>query len=203
MEQFLEHEDRFDTLYRILSDKRFLAREGLGNEVPYFIETYDITHQEAVYRKRGALEKRLEAVGIAVASIGLFDFMIGHFTGTNELEDLFNAEKSVSKATLLEEMAKMLSVETVVVPEIARRAREKEAHLVMLYQVGEVYPYLRTHEILSSLQSVLADRPVVVFFPGTYTASYKEGFQLSLFGTQAARYYRAFKLDEYLSRGIQ
>jgi len=203
MEQPLEHADRFETLYRILSDQRFLAREGLGNEVPYFIETYDIAHQEAVYRKREALEKRLEAAGITTASIGLFDFAIGHFEGTHELDELFQAEKSVSKATLLEEMVKMLSVESILVPEIARRASEKEARLVMIHQVGEVYPYLRTHEILSSLQSVLADRPVIVFFPGTYTTSYKEGFQLSLFGTQTARYYRAFKLDEYLTRGIK
>ena len=203
MEQPLEHADRFETLYRILSDQRFLAREGLGNEVPYFIETYDIAHQEAVYRKREALEKRLEAAGITTASIGLFDFAIGHFEGTHELDELFQAEKSVSKATLLEEMVKMLSVESILVPEIARRATEKEARLVMIHQVGEVYPYLRTHEILSSLQSVLADRPVIVFFPGTYTTSYKEGFQLSLFGTQTARYYRAFKLDEYLTRGIK
>lgn len=203
MEEPLEHEDRFDTLYRILSDPRFLAREGLGNEVPYFIETYEITHQETIYRKRGALEKRLEAAGLSVASIGLFDFAMEHFRSANELDDLFGAEKAVSKATMLEEMAKMLSVESVLVPEIERQAREKEARLVMLYQVGEVYPYLRTHDILSSLQSVLADRPVIVFFPGTYTTSYKDGFQLSLFGTQSARYYRAFKLDEYLSRGIK
>ena len=203
MEQPPAYEDRFDTLYRILSDRRFLAREGLGNEVPYFIETYEMAHQEAVYRKRGALEKRLEAAGISVASIGLFDFAIGHFESTNELNDLFQAEKSVPKAILLEEMVKMLSIESVLVPEIARRAAEKEARLVMIHQVGEVYPYLRTHEILSSLQSVLADRPVIVFFPGTYTTSYKVGFQLSLFGTQTARYYRAFKLDEYLTRGIK
>jgi len=203
MEQPMEHEDRFETLYRILSDQRFLAREGLGNEVPYFIETYDIAHQDAVYRKREALEKRLESMGIAVASIGLFDFAIEHFESANELEDLFSAEKTVPKTTLLEEMVKMLSIENVLVPEIAQRARDKEARLVMIYQVGEVYPYLRTHEILSSLQSTLADRPVIVFFPGTYTTSYKEGFQLSLFGTQSARYYRAFKLDEYLSRGIK
>ena len=203
MEQPMEHEDRFETLYRILSDQRFLAREGLGNEVPYFIETYDIAHQDAVYRKREALEKRLESMGIAVASIGLFDFAIEHFESADELGDLFSAEKTVPKSTLLEEMVKMLSVENVLVPEIAQRVKEKEAGLVMLYQVGEVYPYLRTHEILSSLQSTLADRPVIVFFPGTYTTSYKEGFQLSLFGTQSARYYRAFKLDEYLSRGIK
>lgn len=202
MGQSLEHEDRFETIYRILSNKRFLGMEGLGNEVPYFIETYDIAHQEAINRKRSALEKRLEATGVAVASIGLFDFAMEYFKNSHELDDLFSVEKTVSKSRLQDEMEKMLSVEHVLIPEISRCVGEKEARLVLIHQVGEVYPYLRAHDILNSLQSVMADRPVVVFFPGTYTTSYKEGFLLSLFGTQTARYYRAFKLDEYISRGI-
>lgn len=201
MELPQDHEDRFETLFRILSDGKFLAKEGLGNEVPYFIETYDIARQNLEYRKIGALEKRLEGAGIPVASIGLYDFAVECFETSGELDELFDAEKSVPKSTMLEEMVKMLSVENTLVPEIARRVAEKDARLVFIHQVGEVYPYLRTHEILSSLQTVVADRPVVVFFPGTYTTSYKEGFQLSLFGTQSARYYRAFKLDDYLSRG--
>lgn len=202
-EPHAEREDRFDTLFRILSSPRFLAREGLGNEVPYFIETYDVARQDAVYIKLAALEKRLAAAGIELASVGLFDFVMDFFKRTDELGDLFQAERGVPKVTFHDEMAKMLSVESILVPEIARRAREKEARLVLIHQVGEVYPYLRTHEILSSLQPVLADRPVVVFFPGTYTTSLKDGFQLSLFGTQSARYYRAFKLNDYVARGIQ
>jgi hypothetical protein len=194
------NQSRFETLFQILSDRKFLAMEGLGNEVPYFIETYDIKTQEAEYRAIEALAKRLESSGISVAAIGLYDFVIQRFQAENELVPLFEAEKSVDKTVLLEEMIKMMSVEHVIVPEIAARARDKEARLVFLYQAGEVFPYLRIHEILSTLQTELSDRPVIVFFPGTYTTSYKDGFKLSLFGTQTARYYRAFKLDDYLAR---
>ena len=194
------NQSRFETLFQILSDRKFLEMEGLGNEVPYFIETYDIKNQDTVYRAIEALARRLESSGISVAAIGLYDFVIQRFQAENELVPLFEAEKSVDKTVLLEEMIKMMSVEHVIVPEIARRARDKEARLVFIYQAGEVYPYLRTHEILSTLQTELSDRPVIVFFPGTYTTSYKDGFQLRLFGTQTARYYRAFKLDDYLAR---
>ena len=88
----------------------------------HFIETYDIT-REAVYRKREPWRIG-RGCGIAVASIRLFDFMIGHLLGRTSWR-IFSTPKSVSKATLLEEMAKMLSVETVVVPGIARLFRKK------------------------------------------------------------------------------
>jgi hypothetical protein len=130
----------------------------------------------------------------------LYDFIIQYFQKNNELQTLFEAEKTVDKSVLMEEMIKMLSIENLIVPEISAYAHEKDARLVFIYQAGEVYPFLRIHEILSTLQTKLADRPVIVFFPGTYTTTYNEGFQLSLFGTQSARYYRAFKLDDYLAR---
>ena len=193
-------EDRFDTLFRVLSSSRFLAKEGLGNEVPYFIETYEIRNQYNVYKKLNALIKRLETTGIQVLSFGLYDFVIDHFESEGELKKLFEAEKSVPKHKFQTEMTKMVSLRTITVPEIARRTKESGAQLIIIWQVGEVYPFIRTHELLSSLQSELTDKPVVVFFPGTYTSSYDDGFQLSLFGTQTARYYRAFKLDEFLAR---
>jgi len=192
--------ERLETLFSILSDKNFLAMEGLGNEVPYFIETYDIKKQEAEYLGITALAKSLDSKGIPVAVFGLYDFIIQYFQKNNELEALFEAEKTVDKSVLLEEMIKMLSIENLIVPAITVCAHEKDARLVFIYQAGEVYPFLRIHEILSTLQTKLSDRPVIVFFPGTYNTTYNEGFQLRLFGTESARYYRAFKLDDYLAR---
>jgi len=197
----IQREDRFDMLYRIISDPRFLQKEGLGNEVPYFIETYDIREQAVVYRKLDALVKRLEARGLQVLLFGLYDFVIEYFKASGDLDDLFAMETQISKQKFYTEMVKMLSLENVTIPEIERRARDIGADLVILCQVGEVYPYMRAHELLSALQPKLSDRPVIVFFPGSYTSNYNQGFQLSLFGIQTARYYRAFKLDDYLARG--
>jgi len=194
--------DRFDILFSILSSSHFLNKEGLANEVPYFIETYDIRDQAIIYRKLDALTKRLQSVGIQVLSMGLYDFVIEHLQASEDLEALLAQESQISKPKLYKEMVRMLSLQNVTVPEIARRAHEASAQIVIVWQVGEVYPYIRTHELLSALQPVLSDRPVVVFFPGTYRINYEEGATLSLFGKQTARYYRAFKLDDYIARGI-
>ncbi len=192
------YEETFDTLFRIISNPKFLAMEGLGKEVPYFIHAYEIEDQAIVYKRIEALIQRLQLEG---AALGLYDFVIEHFKGSDELEDLFALEPSVSKDTLLDEMMKMLSPETAVVPEIVRRIEDSSAKVAIIWQVGEVYPYIRAHEILTNLQSKLSDRPVIVFFPGEFITSYQEGFKLKLFGKLEARYYRAFKLEEYIIRG--
>ncbi len=195
------YEETFETLFKIIASPRFLSMEGLGNEVPYFIHAYDIEDQETVYKKIEALIKRLQLGGIPVAPLGLYDFVIDHFKGSGDLDDLFGLEPTVSKATLLDEMMKMLSPESVVVPEIIKRIEDASAKVAIIWQVGEVYPYIRAHEILTNLQSQLSDRPVIVFFPGEFITSYEEGFKLKLFGKLEARYYRAFKLEEYIIRG--
>jgi hypothetical protein len=195
------YEKVFDTLFQIVSNPKFLSMEGLGKEVPYFIHAYEIEDQVVVYKKIDDLIKRLQLEGISIAPLGLYDFVIDHFKGSGDLNDLFELEPTVSKATLLDEMMKMLSPETVVVPEIVKRIEEASAKVAMIWQVGEVYPYIRAHEILTNLQSRLSDRPVIVFFPGEFITSYQEGFKLKLFGKLEARYYRAFKLEEYIIRG--
>ncbi len=195
------YEENFETLFQIVSSPKFLAMEGLGKEVPYFIHAYEIEDQAIVYKKIEALIKRLQLEGVSVASLGLYDFVIEHFKESGELDELFELEPTVSKATLLDEMMKMLSPESTVVPELVRRIEESSAKVAMIWQVGEVYPYIRAHEILTNLQSRLSDRPVIVFFPGEFITSYQEGFKLKLFGKLEARYYRAFKLEEYIIRG--
>lgn len=172
----------------------------MGNAIPYFILPYNIKHQSTIYRHIDDVVKRLGLNGISVAKIGLFDLVIDFFQSSNELESLFESEPTVTKSKLLVEMGKMLSVEKIIVPEILRITKEKDASIIFIYQVGEVYPYLRVHEILNNLQIPLSDRPVIVFFPGTYTNSIKEGFKLSLFGIQTANYYQAFKLDDFLPK---
>ena len=70
-----------------------------------------------------------------------------------------------------------------------------------MYQVGEVFPFLRSHILLNNLQSVVTDMPMVLFFPGEYITSYEHGFKLNLFGKFEGPYYRAFKLEDYVIRG--
>ena len=61
--------------------------------------------------------------------------------------------------------------------------------------VGEVFPYIRSHNVLNNLQSHAKLRPTVLFFPGRYVHSLEKGASLDLFGIlHDDKYYRAFNV---------
>ena len=82
--------------------------------------------------------------------------------------------------------------------EIARRIADVPHDVIFLSGVGEVYPYLRSHNVLNNLQSTAKDRPTVMFFPGKYTHALATGASLELFGLlHDDKYYRAFNIMNY------
>ena len=63
--------------------------------------------------------------------------------------------------------------------------------------IGEVFPYIRSHNVLNNLQSTAKDKPTVMFFPGEYRHSLEQGASLELFGLlHDDKYYRAFNIFE-------
>ena len=190
-----------DTIFRILSNDKFLRMEGLGNEVPFFVHAYDIADQVTMYRRVAELVKRLETAGTRTLLISLYDMVINHFQESGELEDLFAFEPTVSKTEFQAEMHSYTNPEDLVRPHFAKRIAEDAYRVILVYQVGEVFPFMRTHNVLNNLQTVVTDRPLVVFFPGEYETRPELGFSLSLFGKFPGPYYRAFKLEDYLIRG--
>ena len=190
-----------EKLFELLSNDKFLRMEGLGNEVPFFVYAYDIKQQAEIYKRIDHLAKRLNVSGIEVCLVGLYDMVISHFEESGELEDLFQYEKEVTKIEFLKEMQTYLSVDSVIKPYFQTKLSQKQYSLVFMYQVGEVFPFLRSHILLNNLQSVVTDMPMVLFFPGEYITSYEHGFKLNLFGRFEGPYYRAFKLEDYVIRG--
>lgn len=190
-----------DTLFQILSNDKFLRMEGLGNEVPFFVQTYEIANQVAVYSRITELVNRLETSGIRTLLVSLYDMVIEHFQEAGELEDLFAFEPTVSKEEFQAEMHSYTNPDDLIRPYFTSRLKEDDYRLILVYQAGEVFPFMRTHNVLHNLQTVVTDRPLVVFFPGKYETSPEHGFKLSLFGKFPGPYYRAFKLEDYLIRG--
>ncbi len=190
-----------EKLFELLSNEKFLRMEGLGNEVPFFVYAYDIKQQTEIYKRVDSLAKRLNVSGIEVCLVGLYTMVISHFEKSGELEELFQFEKEVTKDEFLEEMQSYLSVDSVIKPYFKTMLSRKSYRLVFVYQVGEVFPFLRSHILLNNLQSVVTDMPMVLFFPGEYITSYEHGFKLNLFGKFEGPYYRAFKLEDYVVRG--
>ncbi len=193
--------NNFNNIFQIVSNPKFLNMEGLGNEVPFFVQTYDIKEQAKIYSSILALYKRLNAEGIQTVLISLYEMVIDYFNKTNELEDLFKFEKEVDKKEFFNELSSTVNKDDVIIPYFKQKLKEANYQLILVYQVGEVFPFLRSHNILNYLQSVITEAPVIWFFPGEYITSYAQGFKLNLFGIFEGPYYRAFKLEDYLIRG--
>ncbi|MGE5026832.1 BREX protein BrxB domain-containing protein, partial [Yersinia enterocolitica] len=61
---------------------------------------------------------------------------------------------------------------------------------VILTGLGNAWPLVRGHELMSALQDVMGFTPLLMFYPGNYS-----GYDLSpLAGINSRNYYRAFRL---------
>ncbi|RKX87881.1 MAG: DUF1788 domain-containing protein [Spirochaetes bacterium] len=191
---------QFENLFSIMSHEKFLNMEGLGNEVPFFIHAYDIREQNEIYEHIHLITRRLTTAGVETKLIGLYDMVLDILGETGSLEDVFDLEQESSKKELKETFSTLFNQDEIK-SYFTSKLREGDQQIVMIYQVGEVFPFLRTHDILNQLQSIVTDTPLVVFFPGEYVMSKSVGFHLNLFGKFSGPYYRAFRLDDYFAQG--
>ena len=186
---------RFDHLLTVLSGKRFLQKEGLGNEVPFFICPYDATISVEVARRQKQLINRLEQSGIRVLEINLYDLSIEILKERGIWEQALEIEPSVSKDELKELLQGVLDPEANLVPAMAEKLKNNEFDMLFLTGVGEIFPYIRSHHVLNNLQSTAKEKPTLMFFPGTYTHSLESGASLDLFQRlHDDKYYRAFNI---------
>ncbi|RWM08014.1 MAG: DUF1788 domain-containing protein [Mesorhizobium sp.] len=190
--------ERFDHLVAVISSERFLKKQGLGNEVPFFICPYDPEDAVEMERQRGHLTNQLSNRGLTVLEINLYDLAIQLLQDRGIWTDIVDAESSISKAELKELLQGVLDPETHLIPAIADRLRAAKYDVLFLSGVGEVFPYIRSHNVLNNLQSTAKDRPTVMFFPGSYTHELATGASLDLFGRlHDDKYYRAFNIFHY------
>ncbi len=191
----------FENLYTIMSHPKFLKMEGLGNEVPFFVHAYDVKKQANIYHNLHMIRERLKVeAGIQTKLISLYDMVLEIIGEASSLEEVFEHERDVSKEELKDDFATLFNQDEIKAY-FSRQLQDSDHQIVMIYQVGEVFPYLRTHDILNQLQSIITETPLVVFFPGEYVMSREIGFHLNLFGKFPGPYYRAFKLDDYFAQG--
>jgi len=63
----------YDHLLSVLSSNRFLSKQGLGNEVPFFICPYDPAKANEVARIVEQLLSKLQTMNISVLQVDLYD----------------------------------------------------------------------------------------------------------------------------------
>lgn len=188
-------QERFDHLLNLISSERFLKKKGLGNEVPFFICPYPPEQALEMDRMRQQLKNKLEQQGVGVLDVNLYDVSIELIKKRNIWDRVFEMEQKVSKNQLKELLMGVLDPENHLVPRISEIMEESSFDVMFLSGVGEVFPYIRSHNVLNNLQSTAKEQPTVMFFPGVYTHSMESGSSLNLFGKcPSDKYYRAFNI---------
>lgn len=187
--------ERFKHLYNLISSENFLKMQGLCKEVAFFICPYKPQEAFQMERLQKQLVNKLSQSGIQVMEINLYDLSVELLKESGDWDWYLAEEPNISKAELKEELQSILDIETVLVPAIANMINKKNFDVIFLSGVGEVFPYIRSHNVLNNLQSTVKDHPMVMFFPGEYTYSLESGASLDLFGRlHDDKYYRAFNI---------
>lgn len=186
---------RFQHLFAVMSGQRFQKKQGLGNEVPFFICPFRPEETVEMERLQRQLVNRLEQAGVRILEVNLYDLSIEILKERDIWNQILNMEESVSKEHLKELLQGVLDPEAHLIPAIAAKLASAEFEILFLSGVGEVFPYIRSHNVLNNLQSTAKEKPTVMFFPGAYTHSLESGASLDLFGKlHDDKYYRAFNI---------
>lgn len=188
-------QQRFQHLRTVISGQRFLQKQGLGNEVPFFICPFAPQEAVEMAKMQKQLINSLANDGIRILDINLYDLSIELLKARGIWDRILSRETTFSKKQLKELLQGVLDPETHIVSAIAQKIESSELDVLFISGVGEVFPYIRSHNVLNNLQTTAKDQPTVMFFPGEYTHSPESGASLDLFGRlQDDRYYRAFNI---------
>lgn len=204
--------NRFEHLVKVISSERFLQMRGLNNDLPFYICEFRVSEAVEMQRLQRQLINTLGNLslpciggrGVKVLEINLYDLSIellqareGSSEGSRLWDEILTIEPDVDKDSLLELLQNVLGIEEYLIPAIGERLRETAFDVLFLSGIGEVFPYIRSHNVLNNLQSTAKDKPTVLFFPGEYRHSLENGASLELFGLlHDDKYYRAFNIFE-------
>lgn len=191
-----------ERLFQLLTKNDFIEMKGVAHEVPFYIQCYDVSGEDEVKDMVANLSMRLRSAGVTVSSVDLFELVLSELRNGGHYESIIEGEieRTFTKQDLFETLQNISDPKTRLVPRIVEEISRDSAKLTFITGSGHVYPFLRTHTILESLQPAMVKHPVIIFFPGEYTQDDLGGSHLRLFGSIPSPkinnpFYRAVNLD--------
>jgi hypothetical protein len=185
--------ERLNKILPRIESKEFLEGRGLGNEIGFYIFDYPPEEEVMV---RDHIRVILDNIStrkpeLRIKNVNLFELLLDYLKKRN----LFDPAVQLQKKRGNEEALKALSAplhEEKIAKVFSDAVPPDEYDLVFITGVGNAWPLLRSHTLLSNLHPLLEQTPLVMFYPGVY-----DGQSLSLFGKlKDNNYYRAFQLVE-------
>jgi hypothetical protein len=185
--------NRFEHLYKVISDEDFLQMKSLGGEIPFFVAAFEANQYNEVENAIRGLKNKLDNNGTPVLELNLYDMVMDILNSELGEGEIFELEKSMDKNEFKEALRSILDINEVLMPKIKSMIDASNARVYFLTGIGLVFPYIRSHSVLNNLQNVAKKAPTIMFFSGDYN-----GLSLELFGLlKDDNYYRAFNIDTY------
>jgi len=176
-----------DRIKTRISDANFLANKGLSNEVGIHVFKYAPQHELIV---RDYIERLVSTPSndFRVIERDMYKILLEILDEKRVLGTIPGLEEKKGKDYLLAQLQKIATQEAF----LAKMKYEphKPGDVLFLTGVGKVYPFMRSHKMLDSMQQAFSDIPIVMFYPGEFN-----GQSLILFEKfHDGNYYRAFNL---------
>ena len=86
-------QERYDHLLSVISGERFLKKQGLGNDIPFFICPFPPREAVPMDRMRQQLKNRLQQQGIVILEINLYDLTVEILKKRKIWEHVLDIEK--------------------------------------------------------------------------------------------------------------
>lgn len=189
---------RLNQILPLVTARDFLSSEGIGNEIAFYIFDYPASEE---LRIREHIEMMMDRLAshhseLRVLHLDLLDVVLAYLEQRSLLAKTLKMQASRGDAAVLRALKGPLAAEKIR-DFIAAEHKPADHDLLLLSGVGSVWPMLRAHSLLNCLHTVMAQTPLVMFYPGTF-----DGTTLRLFGRIATStskpgtspYYRAFIL---------
>lgn len=180
-------EERLDKIRALIQDEKFLTGKGLSNEVNIRIFCYQPEDEMAV-RHFVYQIKTDHSLRCTLVERNLYQVFLSACEDIGILDSIPEMEEREGSNFLLEQLHAAVS-DTDFVSRI-RYEDQSPGDVLLLTGVGEVYPFMRIHVLLSALQPYFSRTPILVMYPGTFN-----GHHLKLFDRLPSNdYYRAFSV---------
>jgi len=182
-------QNRLDLIIERIECAKFLKNDGIGNEIGFWIFDYPAKHELIVRDYLIHITEKLSKRGYRFVHINVFEVLIEMLEARNIFDRACAREKQVGIEELRKTLAGPLNQKKVA-EFIAEKTNPESQDFILISGLGNAWPLVRGHELLSALQDVMGSTPLVLFYPGEYS-----GKDLHPFGMiDSKNYYRAFKL---------
>lgn len=169
----------------VLQGRVLIEGKGLSNEVNIRIFCYEPRDEMAVRHFIEQLSTDM-TLGCQLRICNLYQIFLGICEGMDILDAIPDMEEEGGHDYLLEQLQSTIGVDEIV--QKIQSEPFQPGEVLVLTGIGEAFPFMRIHTLLEA--SLFAERPVLVFYPGTFNDQ-----QLRLFNClKPNNYYRAFNV---------